>query len=305
MNGGRDPLGLTAPRREQGDEPAGLGPEAPSRRKLRRRLLGRGFLAALVLLLLLNVATAVRERGLAPVAALGGGLAGGIERLLEAAPGAGQVRVWRAGPARWLANRILGPVRVGLQVGHLDAALQPDELAALRYSTGAHHAGLDEVTVNAAVVEALATRLRARGAVVDVFGATVPAGYRADLVLAVHADSNVDPTRSGYKSAHFWPARNPREPLLKLAVDRAVFGSTALADDDANVSANMFEYYAFNHARFEHAVARRTPALLVELGYLSNPRDRGALLRPDGLAAALEAGLVAYLRVTGRVPDAW
>src|SRR5690606_3954867 len=119
---------------------------------------------------------------------------------------------------------------------------------------------------------------------------TIPPGYSADLVLSVHADSSLDADRSGYKSAHFMPARNPREAILKIAIDRAMFGATGMADDDRNVSGNMLRYYAFNSARFRHAVAARTPALLVELGYLSNQGDLRLLTRPDLLAEALEAG---------------
>lgn len=299
----RRPDALRRPDGPRAEQSTPTAPATPRRRL--RRLLGRGFLVALACLLLLNVAMAVRERGPSAVAAVGGGLSAGLERLTGALPRSQSVRVYRAGPVRWLANRLRGSVRIGLQVGHLAAADQPDELAALRYSTGAHHAGLDEVSVNAAVVEALAERLRARGAVVDVLPATVPPGYRADLVLSVHADSNLDTTRSGYKSAHFRPARNPNEALLKVSVDRAVFLATGMRDDDANVSGNMLEYYAFNHERFAHAVAAGTPALLVELGYLSHPGDREWLRRPDLLAAAVEQGVAAYLRATGRVAAAW
>lgn len=259
----------------------------------------------MALLLTLNVAAAVRERGGEVASATLGMVTGNLRHLAEALPGAGQVRVYRAGPVRWLANRLRGPVRVGLQVGHLDAGSQPDELANLRYSTGGHYAGLDEVTVNAAIVDALAVRLRDRGAVVDVLPATIPPRYQADLLIAVHVDSNPDTTRSGYKSAHFWPERNPRELQLKLQVDRAVFAITRMRDDDANVSGNMFEYYAFNDRRFEHTVDRGTPALLVELGYLSNPGDRRLLETPDVLAAALEEGIARYLSSVGRVPDKW
>lgn len=287
----------------QGNELAAPGASGP--RSRRRRLLGRAFLSALALLLLINVATAVRDRGFSGAVGSSGGFSLRATRLLDALPGGDYVRVYRQGPVRWLANRVRGPVRVGLQVGHQDAALQPDELAALRFSTGAHHAGLDEVIVNRAVVDALAERLRQRGAIVDVLSAAVPPAYRADLVLAVHADSSADPARNGYKSAHFWPERNPGELLLKLTVDRAVLRGTRLSDDDSNVSSNMFEYYAFNHRRFTHAVSRSTPALLVELGYLSNPRDRELLRRPDALAAALEQGVVDYLIATGRVDSAW
>ncbi len=242
----------------------------------RRRWLVAAVVAGFTLLLGLNVAAALPSGGRAER-----GLASSLQDALA---------------------RLQGPVRVGLQVGHLEAVDQPDELAALRASTGAHAAGVDEVDVNRAVVDALASRLEARGFAVDVLPATVPAGYRADLVLAVHADANADPAREGYKSAHFTPARNPREPLLKLDIDRAVLLEGGLGDDDRNVSGNMLRYYAFNHRRFRHSVSRRTPALLVEMGYLSNARDRGLLLRPERLAGILERGVVSYLRDVGRIP---
>src|SRR5690606_30523285 len=158
-----------------------------------------------------------------------------------------------------------GPARVGLQVGHLEAVEQPDELAELRYSTGAHWDGVDEVEVNLAIVTALADRLRERGLVVDVLPATVPPRYRADLLL----------------SAHAVPPRNPDEQLLKLHLDRAVLGGTGVADDDRNVTGDMMQYYGFNHGRYRHAAHPRTPAVLVELGYLSNARDRELLASPD------------------------
>ncbi|HLV11698.1 MAG TPA: hypothetical protein VKY42_04545, partial [Trueperaceae bacterium] len=82
---------------------------------------------------------------------------------------------------------------------------------------------------------------------------------------------------------------------------RAVLGGTGLADDDRNVTGNMMQYYGFNHWRYRHAAHPRTPAVLVELGYLSNARDRELLASPDALAAALEAGVVGYLRELGRL----
>lgn len=251
---------------------------SPTGRKVRqRRLLASTFLVVLAAFLALNLSLAGQGRG--------GGSAGLPRSLSEA------------------VNRLRGPVRVGLQIGHLDAGEQPQELTALRASTGAHAGGVNEVDVNAAIVHALAQRLAALGFKVDILSATIPPRYRADLVLAVHADANVDTARNGYKSAHFTPARNAREAVLKLEVDRAVLLGTGLQDDDRNVSGNMLEYYAFNDRRFRHAVARRTPALLVEMGYLSNPSDLRLLLEPDRLAAVLERGVLRYLHDVGRVDD--
>lgn len=201
---------------------------------------------------------------------------------------------------RQLRNLVLGPARVGLQVGHLEASAQPEELARLRTSTGGHGGGLREVDVNRAVAAALAARLEMRGISVDLLAAKVPARYRADLVVSIHADSSLEAGRRGYKSAVFRPSRNPWDERLKSRLDEAYLGGSRFPDDDANVTGDMLEYYAFN-GRFHHSVARRTPAAIVELGYLSHPLDRELLRRPDRVAALLEEGIVAFLRQRGRV----
>lgn len=242
----------------------------------RRLWLTAGFVAAAATLLALNWSAALSVVGVQP---------GTVVPSLRGA-----------------LNAFRGPVRIGLQVGHLGEERMPRELAKLRSATGAQVGGLEEVDVNLAIVRALAARLRGDGFKVDVLGATVPPGYRATLVLAVHADANPNPTREGYKSAIFLPVRNARDPLLKLDVDRAVLAETDLGDDDPNVSLDMLEYYAFNARRFRHSVARGTAALIVEMGYLSNPKDRAELRHPAILAKALADGVVAYLHDIQRIP---
>lgn len=272
--------------------------DTSGRRRRRRRVLGLTCLAALAVLFALNGALALRDAvtvGGAASAPVRGG-SGGVLGLLS-----DDVRVMRFGFMRRAVNALKGPVRIGLQVGHLDAGEQPDELAALRTSTGGHWDGTDEVTVNLAVVEALAERLTELGFEVDVLTATVPVRYTADALISVHADANPDTTRRGYKSAHTRPARNALEPLLKLAIDRRVFLATEQPDDDRNVSGNMLQYYAFNHQRFRHAAAPRTPGLLVELGYLSNDADMTLMRDPDLYADAIARGLVDYLQEIGRL----
>ena len=273
-------------------------PKPRDRRRRRRRALGLACLSALALLLGLNGALALRDAvtvGSAPSTAVTGS-SGGVMTLFT-----DDVRVLRFDVLRRVANAIKGPVRIGLQVGHLGAADQPDELASLRASTGGHWDGVDEVTVNLAVVEALAERLTSLGFEVDVLNATVPVRYQADALISVHADANADTSRRGYKSAHTRPARNALEPLLKVAVDRSVFLATRLPDDDRNVSGNMLHYYAFNHRRFSHAASPRTPGLLVELGYLSNEADMTLLNDPDLFADAIARGLVDFLTEIGRL----
>lgn len=199
-------------------------------------------------------------------------------------------------------NLLLGPIRVGIQIGHLDAASHPEELSSLRVSTGGRAGGLQEVDVNGEVASALAARLQANGIEVDLLPATVPPRYRADLVVSLHADSSHDPTRRGYKSAVFRRHRNDRDPILKKHVDEAYLAGSGLPSDDRNVSGDMLDYYAFNE-RFEHSVARRTPAVIVEMGYLSHPQDRELLLHAEEVAGLLEAGIVDFLREVGRLEE--
>lgn len=206
-------------------------------------------------------------------------------------------------PERLLAStrRALGRApRVGLQVGHWAAGSHPEELARFRWNTGGHADGLDEVDVNQEVAAALRDRLRNDGVRVDVLPAALPPGYRADVLLSIHADVSDDPSRRGYKSAHFRPARNRGEPELKSHVDAAFLSASGLPSDARNVTGNMLRYYAFDHRRYRHAAHRATPALIVELGYLSHGADRAYLGDPARPADALADGVLAFLRARGR-----
>lgn len=200
-------------------------------------------------------------------------------------------------------NTLQGPVRVGIQVGHENAANHPDELESLRTSTGGRARGVEEVEVNRAVAERLAARLKGRGILVDLLPATLPRGYHADLLVALHADASPDPSRRGYKSAHFLPARNRLEPLLQEHLDTAYLQLSGLPSDETNVSRNMERYYAFNWRRFRHSAHPGTPAVIVEMGYLSNPQDAAFLSDPSRPADALFEGVTSYLRERGRLPE--
>lgn len=211
------------------------------------------------------------------------------------------VNVLRPAFLNAVANAVRGPVRIGVQIGHLAASEQPEELANLRFNFGGHANGVDEVAINTTIGLAVRDALEAHGFLVDVLPATIPQGYRADVMVAIHADSTENPARIGYKSAHFAPARNPYEAILKVEIDRQFLNTAGRVDDDHNVSGNMLHYYAFDHRRFNHAVDPRTPALLIEVGYISN-RDELAFLQQEHAVAALIAdGIVSYLRAIGRV----
>ncbi len=206
----------------------------------------------------------------------------------------------RNGGWQGILNSLKGPVRVGLQVGHLEVANHPEELANLRYSTGASVNGINEVDVNLLVAQLLRDMLVNEGITVDMLPATVPPNYKADVFVALHADSSEDPERRGYKSAVFRQERNKKDVLLKQIIDKNYFYFSGLPDDDSNVSGSMLEYYAFNK-RFKHSVSRKTPAIIVEMGYLSNPADLQFIEDPVNPAYALKIGILSYLREVGRI----
>ncbi len=195
---------------------------------------------------------------------------------------------------------LLGPPRVGLQVGHWLAERHPEETAALRISTGGYARGVEEIDINMAVVTELTRRLSQAGVHVDILPAVVPPDYRADVFLSIHADSSENPERRGYKSAHRQPERNDREPLLLRAIDRAYLEASGLPHDLANISAGMNDYYAFASHRLRHATAPQTPSVIVELGYLSHPDDLAWMQDTAQTAAALERAVLAYLTALER-----
>lgn len=200
----------------------------------------------------------------------------------------------------WATAWLRGPPTVGLQIGHLNAREHPDEVSALRTSTGGRAAGVNEVDVNRAVALDLAGRLAAAGVRVELLAATVPAGYGPDVLIALHADASDDPSRRGYKSAHPEPARNRREPWLRTLVDGAYLRAAPMPDDGANVSGAMLDYYAFAHDRLRHAAKAGTAGLIVEMGYLSHPLDLAWMDDPGNPAAAIAEGVLAYLAAIDR-----
>lgn len=189
-----------------------------------------------------------------------------------------------------------GPPRIGLQVGHWRSDELPEELSRLRGATGGSGGGVREVDLNLVIAQRLAERLRARGYLVDVLPATVPPGYRADLFLAIDADASNSSNPRGYKLARSrWSRLPATDDQLVRTISRDYGEATDLPWSDA-ITRNMTGYYAFNNRRRVHAIDKHTPAVIIELGYLTNPADRVVLLnQADQVIAEVERGLVRFL----------
>lgn len=190
-----------------------------------------------------------------------------------------------------------GPLRVGLQVGHLHSDQLPDELERIRGNTGASSGTITEVEVNLAIAEETAELLKAEGIEVDILPATIPPNYWADVFIAIHADGHEDPTKSGFKVAS--PRRDYTGKAERLVSTlREEYGkTTGLVWDEETITRNMRGYYAFSWWRFDHAIHPMTPAAILETGFLTTPSEASFLVNnPEIPAQAIADSLMRFLK---------
>jgi len=135
---------------------------------------------------------------------------------------------------------------------------------------------------------------------VDILPTTIPAGYVADVFIALHCDGDGVGELSGFKMAH-GSRRGPYEDALMTMIKDVYAKATGMSYDLEHVSRNMTGYYAFNWSRYQHATSPFTPAAIIELGFLSNDDDRDLLVdHPDLIATALVNGIFKFLDATPR-----
>lgn len=195
------------------------------------------------------------------------------------------------------------PPTVGLQVGHWQVEEVPEELVNLKYNTGASGGGKVEWEVGLAIAEEAKVLLEKKGVTVDILPATVPPAYWADAFVAIHADGNPNREVSGYKVASPWRDRTGRAARLAELVERT-YGEATDFQRDPNVTRNMRGYYAFNYRKYEHAIHRMTPGMILETGFLTSPDDREILVgAPEIAARGLVDGVIEFLREQGVLPD--
>lgn len=188
------------------------------------------------------------------------------------------------------------PWRVGLQVGHWKSNELPEELARLRTSTGAYYGGIDEAELNLDIAQRVKPLLEAQGVIVDLLPATVPPSYDADAFIAIHADGSSGERVRGWKVATPWRT-SPASQQLRDAMAASYSQATGLPEDLNGITFNMRGYYAFSYRRHTHAIARTTPAIILEMGFLTNASDRDVMFRQaDRVAQGIADGVMNYLR---------
>jgi hypothetical protein len=190
--------------------------------------------------------------------------------------------------------------RVGIQVGHWKSNELPEELKRLRTSSGAFSAGYREADVNYDIAQRVAKLLESRGLSVEVLPATIPPGYDADAFVSIHADGSASGKSRGFKLATPWRTSRAAQHLLDVMT--AEYAAATGLPQDSAITSNMRGYYAFNYRRHEHSVARTTPAVIVEMGFLTSAADRAVMIgRADVVAMGIANGIIRYLNE--RDPD--
>lgn len=193
-----------------------------------------------------------------------------------------------------------GPRRVAIQAGHWKSDEAPDELRRLIPQTGAAWEGVTEVEINLDIAQRVSVILNSKGIAVDVLPTTIPVGYVADAFVALHADSDGVGENSGFKMAH-GARRGPYEDALLNDIKDAYGAATGLDYDARHVTRNMTGYFGFSWTRFQHAVAPHTPAVILEMGYVSSDDDRALMLdRADLVANSIADGIMKFLTDTPR-----
>lgn len=189
-----------------------------------------------------------------------------------------------------------GPLRVGLQVGHWKNSELPEELEKLRGNGGAASRSIAEWEVNLAIARAAKKLLEENGIVVDILPATVPPSYWADAFVAIHADGSTSPVTGGFKVAA--PRRDytgKSSDLVNIIEEEYEKGVGFSIDPE--ITRNMRGYYAFSWWRYEHAVHPMTPSVILETGFLTNPKEASLLINtPKIPAQALTNALLRFLK---------
>jgi N-acetylmuramoyl-L-alanine amidase len=142
-----------------------------------------------------------------------------------------------------------------------------------------------EWEVSLKIAQETAKLLEQEGIGVTLLPAILPSIYKADVFVSIHADQNPSmPWMSGFTVASsFYDESGKAERLASLLAEE--YRKATWLDQQSYVSPAMRHYYAFNAGRFLYAVHPTTPAVIIETGYLPNPRDRAIIVTNPQMAA--------------------
>jgi N-acetylmuramoyl-L-alanine amidase len=119
-------------------------------------------------------------------------------------------------------------------------------------------------------------------------------GYRADVLLSIHADACLYPEASGFKVARVADSHVPEieDRLVACLVDE-YSARTGLAFHQGSITADMAQYHTF------YEIDPRTPGAIIEVGFML--ADRWLLTsRADLVAQGIIDGIFCFLEGEGR-----
>ena len=160
---------------------------------------------------------------------------------------------------------------------------------------GAQIPALNEANLNLAVSRAVAKRLSERGVTVvltrssDVFielADRAAAGSRADLFVSIHADFNPSPEKIGHSI------------LLPQSGDQRATQAAQHIDRQMTTAGSPSHIVRMDTRGLLVLKQARCPAILVELGFLSNRTEAARLASPayqQQLAQGIADGILNYL----------
>jgi len=157
--------------------------------------------------------------------------------------------------------------------------------------------GLTEAAVNYDIASRVAAELRLRGYRVDLLDEFDPrlTGYRALLLLSIHADSceYINDKATGFKVARAVDSHVPdQEGRLVQCLVENYAKSTGLRFHKDSITSDMTSYHGF------YEIAPDTPAAIIETGFLR--LDRAILTqRPDLVTQGIVEGILCFLNAGG------
>ena len=118
---------------------------------------------------------------------------------------------------------------------------------------------------------------------------------RALDVMAYHAEEPCG-AWAGFKLARYRASALPRNDDALIEAIRVRYAAATSLPWDDNITRGMSGYYAYNQRLYRSVISPRTPAAIIELGFLTNPADRNLLVtQQPTVAKALADGIITFL----------
>ncbi len=186
-----------------------------------------------------------------------------------------------------------GPIKIGLQIGHLLEGELPFELRNLETEGGARKGLLKEVEINKLIGYKVKKFLEDKGYQVEILSVVVPPLYYADAFVSLHTNFT-HPEVSGFMISTPFKDYSGKAEILKEKIIKS-YQETGMKLIP-RVTERMLFYYVFNWSRFKHALHPQTPAVILEMGNMNNWKDLIFLIvNSDKVAEKIAQGIIDFI----------